>query len=253
MPSIEAVVLTGNEEGNIADCLRSLLWADGMTVFDQGSTDATQTVAKRLGARVLEHPFENFAAQRNAALETAWGDWVFFVDADERATPALAREVRQAVLESAAGWWVPRDNYLFGRLTRYAGWYPDYQLRLLKWGFARYVPSRPVHETVLLEGEEGRLAESLVHYNYSSVGQFCTKQSRYARLEAAALAQQDTPRRHRALISRPAREFRRRFFELEGYRMGGHGLLLSLLTAYYAFVAYRHYLGATRREGCISV
>ncbi len=164
------------------------------------------------------------------------------MDADERCTPELAEEIRVSVTEDAAGWWVPRDNYLFGRLTRYAGWYPDYQLRLLRRGWARYDPSRPVHETVILDGPEAWLTNSLVHYNYASVRQFVRKQRPYAQLEAAALAAQGTPRRWRSLLSRPVREFHRRFVDLEGYRMGAHGLLLSALTAYYSGVAYHRYL-----------
>ncbi len=240
--TIEAVVLTRNEGANLPDCLRSLFWADSLMVFDSMSDDGTQDLAARLGARVVEHPFANFAAQRSAALEASRADWVFFVDADERCTPELADEIRVAVTDDAAGWWVPRDNYLFGRLTRYAGWYPDYQLRLLRRGWARYDPARPVHETVLLDGREAWLTNPLVHYNYASVGQFIRKQRPYARLEAESLAAQGTPRRWRSLLSRPVREFHRRFVELEGYRMGAHGLLLSALTAYYSGVAYHKYL-----------
>lgn len=240
--TVEAVVLTRNEAHNLPDCLRSLFWADGLMVFDSLSTDGTQEVARRLGARVLEHPFANFAAQRSAALEAAQGDWVFFVDADERSTPELAAEIRQVIADDAVGWWVPRDNYLFGRLTRYAGWYPDYQLRLLRRGRARYDPLRPVHETVILDGREDRLKNTLVHHNYKSVLQFIRKQGPYTDLEAKALAAQRTPRRWRALLSRPVREFDRRFVRLEGYRMGAHGLLLSGLTAYYSGVAYAKYL-----------
>ncbi|NPV09230.1 MAG: glycosyltransferase family 2 protein [Anaerolineae bacterium] len=240
--TIEAVVLTSNERANLPDCLRSLLWADAIMVFDSGSWDGTQDIARDLGARVVEHPFEDFASQRSAALEAAKGDWVFFVDADERCPPELAAEIRRAVEGAPAGWWVPRDNYLFGRLTRYAGWYPDYQLRLLRRGRARYDPRRPVHETVLLDGEQAWLKHSLVHYNYASVWQFMAKQGRYAHLEAGALGRQGVPRRVRTLLSRPAREFWRRFVQLEGYRMGGHGLLLSVLTAYYSLAAYWLYL-----------
>jgi len=245
--TVEAVVLTRNEAGNLPDCLRSLFWADALLVFDSGSDDGTQDAARRLGARVAEHVFVNFADQRTAALEAAQGDWVFFVDADERCTPELAAEIRRSVAGSQVGWWVPRDNYLFGRLTRYAGWYPDYQLRLLRRGSARYDAARPVHETVILDGEAGWLQHSLVHYNYSSVGQFLRKQERYSSLEARALEAQGTPRRWRAVVSRPVREFYRRYVELQGYRMGGHGLLLSALTAYYSGQAYARYMRQSGR------
>jgi len=240
---VEAIVLTKNEEENIGDCLRSLLWADGLTVFDSGSGDATLAVAERLGARTLLHPFADYASQRNAALGAARGDWVFFVDADERCTPELAREVLSVTREAKAGWWVPRDNYILGRLIRHAGWCPDYQLRLLKRGAARYDPTRPVHETVLLEGDEGWLEHALVHYNYHSLRQFCAKQARYSRLEAESLRLAGEAPCPAGLLSRPYYEFRYRYVELEGYREGAHGLLLCLLLAWFKAAAFARFLG----------
>jgi len=238
--AVEAVVLTRNEERNIRECLLSLLWADALTVLDDCSDDSTVSIAESLGARVIQQPLQDFAQQRNAALDAARASWVFFVDADERCTPALAQEIRQAVTGERAGWWVPRDNYIFGRLTRHAGWYPDYQLRLLRVGSARYDPARPVHETVILDGDAGHLRHSLIHYNYHSLRQFCGKQRRYARLEAGALARAGVGAKLHSLVLQPLREFRRRFIELEGYKDGWHGLLLSSLLAYYTFVTYGH-------------
>ena len=244
--TVEAIVLTRNEEHNIGDCLRSLLWADGLTVFDSGSEDGTLVVAERLGVRTLVHPFADYGSQRDAALEAAWGDWVFFVDADERCTPELALEVRSVVREAKAGWWVPRENYILGRVIRHGGWYPDYQLRLLRRGAARYDPSRPVHETVLLDGDEGWLEHPLVHYNYHSLGQFCRKQAGYSRLEVQSLCRAGEVPRVAGLLSRPYHEFRHRYFELGGYREGIRGLALCLFLAWYKARAYACYLASAR-------
>jgi hypothetical protein len=247
-PVIEAVVLAHNEEENLPDCLRSLLWADALLVIDDCSQDRTAQIAGAMGARVVAHPFHDYAEQRNAALAAAEGDWVFFVDADERATPELAQEIRQVVHGSQAGWWVPRDNYIFGRLTRHAGWYPDYQLRLLRRGRASYDSTRMVHETVLLDGEAGWLQHSLIHYNYRSLRQFLAKQSRYAALEAESLRQQGVAPKLHSVVLQPVREFRRRFLALEGYRDGLHGLCLCLLLAYYNARTYWHLLRLDTRH-----
>jgi len=136
------------------------------------------------------------------------------------------------------GWWVPRDNYLFGRLTRHAGWYPDYQLRLLRRGRARYDPLRPVHETVLLDGDAGYLQQALVHYNYSTRRQFLAKQWLYAGIEAEALHSQGLRPSLHAIVTRPAREFQHRYVGLEGWREGLHGLFLSGSLALFKGVAY---------------
>ena len=153
MTQLAAVVLTKNEEQHIGSCLASLAWADRRVVFDSFSTDRTCEIAREHGAEVLQHPFSDYASQRNAALQAIDAEWIFFVDADERATPKLAEEITQIVADSLSlsqmegepgkgldvvGWYVPRHNYIFGKLTRGAGYWPDYQMRLLKRGNARY-------------------------------------------------------------------------------------------------------------------
>jgi len=237
---LSAVVLTRNEEHNIEECLRSLTWADHLLVVDSNSTDRTVELARGAGASVEHRAFVNYADQRNAALELAHSDWVFFVDADERATPELASEVRSAVDSSSiVGWRVPRRNMIWGKWIQHAGWYPDYQLRLLKRGSARYDLARPVHEVVILDGQEGWLNNPLIHHNYETVGQFLRKQDAYATFEARILREKGIRPRPHSLVLQPLREFWRRYVSLQGYKDGGHGLALSCLMAYYTHVAYR--------------
>jgi (heptosyl)LPS beta-1,4-glucosyltransferase len=236
---LTVVILTKNEEHNIADCIESVCWADAVVVFDSLSQDRTVEIAQELGAKVIQRPFRDYADQRNAALEAVESRWVFFVDADERGTPELAAEVRQVIEdETKAGWWVPRHNYIFGRLTRHAGWFPDYQLRLLKRESARYDPAREVHEVVILDGQAGYLKNVLIHYNYDSLSQFLERQNRYTDYEARILYEQGIRPRWRNFILQPLREFRRRYVSLQGWKDGFHGLLLSSLMAYYNLVMY---------------
>jgi glycosyltransferase involved in cell wall biosynthesis len=240
-PTVAAVILARDEEANIADCLRSVSWADRLCVLvDARTKDNTVARASAAGAEVQQRHFVNFAAQRNAALELFAADWVLFVDADERGTPGLGPEVERVIQdESIVGWWVPRRNYIWGRWIRHAGWFPDYQLRLLRRGRAHYDPSREVHEVVILDGAEGHLENPLVHYNYATVGQFLRRQDFYADYEASVLHRQGIRPRPHSLILQPLREFRRRYFTLRGYRDGAHGLLLSVLMGYHTFVVYR--------------
>jgi len=239
-PTLAVVILARDEESNIRDCLRSVDWADKLCVLlDTRSTDRTTQLAEQDGAEVKEQPFANFAAQRDAALDLFEADWIFFVDADERGTPELGAEIRRAVREGEpVGWWVPRRNYIWGKWIRHAGWYPDFQLRLLKRGRAHYDPAREVHEVVVLDGPEGFLQNPLTHYNYTSVGQFLRRQGYYASYEASILVKQGIRPRLHSLLLQPWREFVRRYWTLQGYKDGGHGLLLSLLMAYYTGVAY---------------
>ena len=162
-----------------------------MVVFDSGSEDRTVALAKESGAEVMFHAWKGYASQRNAALEAVDTDWILFIDADERSSPAQAVEIRSILAAPAHhGYWIPRHNYIFGRLTRHTGWYPDYQMRLLHRGHARYDPQREVHELVLLDGEPGYLAEPFIHYNYTSLRQFREKQRRYVQYDAQILKDQ---------------------------------------------------------------
>ncbi len=232
-------MLTLNEEEHIRDCLDSLAWADRRVVLDSFSTDRTVELARAAGAEVIQHPFENYARQRNVALERVEAEWVFFVDADERATPELADEVRRVVAADGPEvvWWVPRHNYIFGRLTLGAGWYPDYQARLLRRGQVRW--ERPVHEIPVFEGPEGYLESPLIHYNYADLRDFIARQQKYSEIDAALLREQGVRPRFYTPYTQALRHFWWRFVTLRGVRDGLHGLWLSLLMAYYEGVKYR--------------
>ena len=247
---LSVVILTKNEERNVADCLKSVAWADELIVLDSYSDDATVRVARENGARVVQHPFENWAVQRDYGLRIPENEWVFFVDADERGTSELGQEVREVIQrDSPVGWWVPRRNYIWGKWIRHAGWFPDYQLRLLRRDKARYDPTRAVHEVVILEGEEGFLEHTLTHYNYDTVAQFLSKQDFYSQYEAGILLKQGIRPKPYTFLLQPVREFWRRYVKLEGYKDGGHGLILSALLGYYTFLTYLRLWHLRRNAG----
>lgn len=237
-PAVTAVVLTLDEAAHIGECLASLAWADRRLVFDSFSSDDTVALARAGGADVVQHRFENYAQQRNAALEAVATEWVFFVDADERGTPELAQEIRGVMAgRPEDGWFVPRHNYIFGRLTLGAGWYPDYQFRLMRRGRARY--ERPVHETAVVDGAVGHLHNPLIHYNYRDPAHFHDKQRGYTAYDAGILREQGVRPKWFTPWTQPLRHFWWRFMTLQGYRDGLHGLRLSIYMAYYEGVKYR--------------
>lgn len=246
---LTAIVLTKNEERNISPCLQALGWADRLLVLDSFSEDGTVELAREAGAEVHQESFVNWSVQRNLGLRLAETPWVLFIDADERVTPELARELR-CVLElnqkqrqtgqnPPAGYWIPRRNYIFGRWVRHAGWSPDHQLRLLYRAKARYDEEREVHELVILDGPEGQLEQPLIHNNYENLEQFHAKQERYAYHQARTLHRLGVKVKARNFVLQPLREFHRRYVTWEGYREGWLGLQLSLLMAYYEWIMYR--------------
>jgi len=247
---ITLCVMARDEAANLAELLPTLDWGDELlVVVDDATQDDSEAMARSFADRVAVHPFVSFPAFRNAALDLASHPWVFFVDADERVSSALADEVKAAVAASeaslaaggdaAVGYWVPRHNIIFGRLVRGGGWSPDYQLRLLRRGSARYDESRLVHEIVLLDGPAGYLDERLLHLNYGSPGDFIHRQRRYTALEADALRANGARFRRRALVGQPVRELGRRYLALDGWKDGPIGLFLSVVLAYYAFKRVR--------------
>lgn len=233
---LTVAILACDNETEIADCLESVSWADERyVILDTRSGDQTEAIALKMGARVDRHPFINFASQRDFALENSQQEWLFFLDSDERATPELASEIRRVILAEHAqvGWWVPRYNHIWGAVVKHGGWYPDYQLRLIKRGHGHYDPARQVHELVLLDGPEGYLEQPFIHYNYATIKQFIRKQRQYVALEADIRFKQGVRPKPWTFLSLPLREFYRRYVRFQGYRDGWRGLVLCALVAYY--------------------
>jgi glycosyltransferase involved in cell wall biosynthesis len=243
MSHLTAIILTKNESAHIRDCLAALAFCDARLVFDSNSADDTVNIARECGADVLSRAFDTYPNQRNAALEAVKGktEWVLFVDADERVSPELATAIRGAIAQgdSYAGWRIARHNYIFGKLTLGAGWYPDYQTRLLRLDAAHYDPERQVHEVVILDGALGSLDTPLIHHNYKDLAQFTAKQRRYTAYEAQILYEQGIRPKPQNYILQPLRQFKWRYFTLKGYRDGFHGLRLSFLMAWYELKKYQ--------------
>ena len=146
--SITAAIIARDAADELPECLRSVSWCDqSLVVVDDRTTDRTAQIARDNGAHVVVRQFENWAAQRNAALSHCATDWTLFVDADESVSrDTLSRRDSLSVLENdhrqEDGFWIPRVNLICGRWVRHGGWYPDYQLRLLRRERTRYDPDK---------------------------------------------------------------------------------------------------------------
>ena len=181
------LICTRNEERNLGACLESVAWADDCMVLDSYSDDATVTIARGGGARVVQREFDNFSAHKNWALDHLdfKHDWILIVDADERVTPDLAREIAALVSGSPQlnGYYLARQNWFAGTWIRHGGWYPDWNLRLLRRGRGRY-EARLVHEHILLDGPPGYLKNPLIHYDYKGIERYFERHNVYSSLEA---------------------------------------------------------------------
>jgi glycosyltransferase involved in cell wall biosynthesis len=186
--SFSVLILTCNEERNLASCIQSVEWCDDIVVLDSGSSDATIDIAASLGARVVRHPFVNFAAQRNWALchIQFCHSWVFHLDADERFTPELAAECRKVILEDGySGFLVPSKMMLFGKWLRHAAAYPVYQTRLLKVGELWFEQVGHGQREASAKRGVGVLHEPYVHDSFNAgFDRWFEKHNAYSRAEA---------------------------------------------------------------------
>ena len=237
-PSLSALVIARDAAGDLPACLDALGWADEVVVVvDPASLDATEAIARGLADVVAVRPFDDFASQRNAALGLASGDWAFAVDADERATPALAAEIRAAIANprsNIAGYRVPILSEVLGRSFRYSGTQQDLPLRLFRRDFGRWTGE--VHETVLLDGPAGRLREPLRHRTIPDMRTFLQKIDKYTTLEAIRLHR--LGHRPRPLDSsiRPLWTFAKLYVGKRGFLDGPEGFAFCSLSAVSAAV-----------------
>jgi hypothetical protein len=253
--NLTIAALAWREGEHLAKCfasLRSLVEqtnAEAVIVLDAEADEITSKIAHNVARRVLTHEFVNFARQRNVALDAVSTEWVFFIDPDERMTPALAQEIATLVRSGThAAYRVPRRNILFGKEVRHTGWFPDYQVRLLRTDRCRYDESQEVHEVPLVDGTIGTLAKPLIHFNYDTWRQFISKQKSYAPLEARALHAAGHSARLRSFIGQPVREFKRRFVDYKGYNDGLLGLSLSVAMSAYKLLTYWHLYRLRKRR-----
>src|SRR3990170_3491878 len=168
--NLSILILTLNEEQNLPACLESVKWADEIVVLDSFSKDQTVEIARAHGVRVIQRRFDDFAGQRNFAMEhiSFRHPWIFHLDADERFTVALREECMSSVhADKFSGFMVPSKLLLGDRWLRYSSMYPTYQVRLLKLGEVRYVQKGHGQREEEAKRGIGYLNEPYTHYNFS--------------------------------------------------------------------------------------
>lgn len=252
---ISVVILTKDEQDNIRDCLDSLDWADDVILVDSGSSDDTIAYAQeaRPDLRVFENPFVDFGTQRNWALDSTapQHEWVLFLDADERSTPAFAKAVQDAATSPGphVGFYLSCRNYFLGKWIKRCTFYPSWQLRLLKLGEVRFrKEGHGQRETT--DGNLGFIQEPYDHFGFNKgVSHWIERHNRYSTEELElVLRMREEPLRLRDLFShsvarrrclkrvaarfqaaRPFLRFFYTYFWRLGFLDGRPGLLFCLL------------------------
>jgi glycosyltransferase involved in cell wall biosynthesis len=190
MSGVSILILTLNEEANLAECIDSCGWSDDIVVFDSMSEDRTLEIAKCKGARVVQRRFDNYAAQRNAALTTVEykHPWILMVDADERVPAALAAEIETTIAgvsDDMAMFRMRRKDFFFGKWLRRSSGYPSWFGRLVRLGHIRV--EREINEEYVADGRVEHLKEHLHHYPFNKgIAYWFERHNRYSTMEAIA-------------------------------------------------------------------
>lgn len=242
MSKISAVINTRDAAKTLDSCLSSLKFVDEIIVVDMYSHDETVKIAHQHGAKLYFHqPLEYVEPARNFAISKAKHEWVLIVDPDEVIPPKLADKILELIEQKkpdVIGYRIPRKNMIFDAWINAAGWWPDYQLRLIlakavKWSDKIHAQPRVKRGTVLEIPAKDTLA--IHHFNYLSIDDYLSKMVRYTQIEAA---QRPLPTKldTRVIWQSFSQEFMRRLFAQKGYKANRHGLALALLQAHYELV-----------------
>lgn len=280
MKKLSVVLATRDEEENIGACLRSVKdIVDEIVVVDESSTDKTREIAKKYGARVFKVKHEPiFHKTKQKALDKATGDWILQLDADERVTPILAKEIRKVIemtpstlrLRRANGkkerlfkrhkkiieqrdgpigektgeivaFFLPRINFFLKKPLVHAGLYPDASIRLVKKGKARF-PAKSVHEQMEINGEVSWLFNDLEHHDSPTFRRYFDRMNRYTDLHAQELESAGVSRNYFVLFHfsfiKPIIIFLKLYIRHKGVLDGVRGFLWSLFSALHYPIAY---------------
>jgi glycosyltransferase involved in cell wall biosynthesis len=238
--TLSVILITKNEEANIAACLSSVGFADQIIIVDSGSTDNTVAIAQTAGAHVVQTPdWPGFGAQKNRALALATCDWVLSIDADERVPAQLAEQIQTAMQsQQTAAFQIPRLTQFCGKWIHHCGWTPDYVLRLFKKDCAHF-SNDLVHERLIqIQGTSEKLSAPMHHYSYPTPAQYWRKLDQYSQ----AWAQQRYTEGRKVSMFRAGvaglTAFVRSYFFRLGFLDGAMGFAVCTMQAQAAFGKY---------------
>ncbi len=239
--NISAIVITKNEEKMIEDCLKSIDFAEEIILVDTGNSDKTNTIAKKYKAKIVKFTgIGSFPDWRNKGAKNATGDWILYLDADERITPSLREEIKKIMREDGVknAYAIPRRNFIFGKEFHHSGQYPDYQKRLFnKSEFIKWTGE--VHEEPKFNGDLGHLKNPMLHIKNMTLTEMVEKTNEWSEIEAKLMFDAKHPpmnvfRFGTAMI----REFWLRMVVQTAFLDGKEGIIYAIYQVFSKFTSY---------------
>lgn len=243
---LSVIIVTKNEESNIDDCLKSIYpWAEEIIIVDDESTDATRQIAARYTDKIFIRKWDLEGKQRNYGASQARNTWVMMLDADERMTEEVQKEIEKILFkndEKTVAYWIPRKNYFGTKWLQYGGWYPAPHIKLYKKGFLKW---REISHDVVHPGVDiaknfsiGQLKNHLIHYNFKNIEDFIKKVNRQSTLEAIKWHGQGKKIGLMHGLWKSFDRFWKRYVYKKGYKDGYYGFVAAVLSGFYQFAAY---------------
>ena len=231
---LSALVLAKNEENMIEDCLRQLDFVDEIIILDQYSKDNTERIAKKFTDQIIKTHETEFDKNRNLLAQAAKGEWLLYVDCDERFSRNLKKEIKEAIeKENIAAFYIPRKNYVLGKWLRYGGFWPDYVPKLFKkvrlegW-------QGTIHESPIFRGESSKLINPVEHLTAGNLNKMLKKTIAWARIEAELAYKANHPRVNKfRVIKTFVGEFIYRYILKFGLLDGVQGLAQAIFQGYH--------------------
>ena len=233
---LSAVIITYNEEKKLGDCLDSVKFADEIIIVDAHSSDRTKEIANRDKVKFYLRQFDNFSAQKNYGISQAKGKWILLLDADEQVAPSLKSEIKDVIQNRNfyVGYYIKRDNFMFGGWVRHGANAHDYQLRLIRNGAGKF--NGLVHERIEVAGQTGKLREHLIHKTYQTLDEYFSKFNLFTSLDAQGLLRQKRTQSWADVFLKPVANFTYFYFFKLGFLDGMPGLIYQILSSFYLFV-----------------
>ena len=240
MNKLTAIIPTGNEIHNIEAVIASVNFADEILVVDSFSTDGTFEKAQELATNVIRRNYQYSASQKNWAIPQAQHEWVLLVDADERVTPELQKEIQEILKnppKDIVAYWIGRQNHFMGEPVNYSGWRNDKVIRLFKRDFCKY-EDKHVHAEIIANGTIARLKNKLYHNTYITLDKYFEKMNRYATWQAKDYDKKTGRLTPYHFVIKPFWGFFKHYIIQSGFRDGLVGLVIGYIQGYVVFMRY---------------
>lgn len=237
---LSVAIITKNEEDRLSDCIKSVHFADDVTVIDSESTDRTPEIARNLGARVFSEPWKGYARQKQSAVEQCLYDWVLILDADERVPPQTATRISEALITvtpDTAAFGFNRKNMLHGKWIKQCGWYPNRVVRLVNRKLGKF-DDRQVHECWCPRGKVEMLEADIEHVSFRNYSDMIAKMEHYSSLAAKEFFENHRSVYRLSPLCHGLWMFFRTYVLERGFLEGFDGFMISTLNAGGSFLKY---------------